>query len=97
MALSKQFELIAFVTKMCEGQLLSEQQETNAIPAYIKVTKIEVLKPTSRIHVKIGDSTVSISRSYYFDADLSDSAPNHIKQAYQFLKTLPEFSDAVDC
>jgi hypothetical protein len=25
------------------------------------------------------------------------NGPNPIKQAYQFLKTLPEFSDAVDC
>jgi hypothetical protein len=32
---------------------------------------------------------------FAFTLDLE--GPNPIKQAYQFLKTLPEFSDAVDC
>lgn len=35
----------------------------------------------------------TISRGFPLDLD----GPNPIKQAYQFLKTLPEFSDAVDC
>ena len=32
-----------------------------------------------------------------FDAPYDLEGPNPIKQAYQFLKTLPEFSDATDC
>ena len=34
-------------------------------------------------------------RSYSFSANLD--GPNFIKQAYLYLKTLPEFSDATDC
>ena len=97
MALSKQLELTAFATKVCEGHILSKQQEDIVISAYIKVVKIEALKPTSRMYVEISDSKIFISRSYYFDADLGDLAPNHIKQAYLHLKSLPEFADAVNC
>ena len=32
-----------------------------------------------------------------YQADLSLDGPNPIKQAYLHLKTLPEFSGAVDC
>jgi hypothetical protein len=35
------------------------------------------------------------SDQFLFVPDLE--GPNPIKQAYQFLKTLPEFSDAIDC
>jgi hypothetical protein len=34
-------------------------------------------------------------RGYYFNLDMNGENP--IKQAYEHLKTLPEFADAVDC
>lgn len=33
---------------------------------------------------------------YPFTPSISDDAPNFIKQAYEYLKTLPEFSGAID-
>lgn len=97
MALSKQIKLSAFITKTCEGQLLLEQQEEVSIDAYIKVVKVEASKPTSQILLEITGSKIAVLRNYSFDADLADSAPNHIKQAYEHLKTLQEFADAADC
>ena len=97
MALSKQLQLTASIIKTCEGQLLSEQQEDICIPVYVKVFKVEASKPSSQIHVEISGNKIAIVRNYSFEADLGEAAPNHIKQAYQFLKTLPEFADAVDC
>jgi hypothetical protein len=32
-----------------------------------------------------------------FTPDVSDGAPNFIKQGYEYLKTIPEFETAVDC
>jgi hypothetical protein len=97
MALSKQLKLTAFTTKTCEGQLLFEQQEDILVSAYIKVTKVEATKPTSQIFLEITGDKIVLFRSYFFEADLAETASNHIKQAYVYLKTLPEFSDAVDC
>ena len=35
------------------------------------------------------------SKEYEFSVDLE--GPHPIKQAYLYLKTLPEFADAIDC
>jgi hypothetical protein len=50
-------------------------------------------KPTS--DVKLTMQMLLENRNITFSLDLE--GPNPIKQAYQFLKSLPEFADAVDC
>lgn len=35
-------------------------------------------------------------RNYNFPCSVTDDAPNFIKQGYEYLKTLPEFADAID-
>ena len=97
MALTKQLQLQAFITKTCEGQLLSETQEDVSASFYIKVFKVEASKPLSRVFVEMNGNGIALVRNYTFQADLGDAAANHIKQAYLHLKTLPEFSDATDC
>lgn len=44
------------------------------------------------------DEGKSIIKSYSFDMvpSVADDAPNFIKQAYEYLKTLAEFEDSVD-
>ena len=34
---------------------------------------------------------------YHFIPSVEDTAPNFIKQGYEYLKTLEEYADAVDC
>ena len=97
MALTKQLQLKAFLTKTCEGQLLSETQEDVLASFYIKVFKVEASKPLSRAFVEMSGNGIALMRQYTFQADHDDAAANHIKQAYEYLKTLPEFSDATDC
>lgn len=65
--------------------------------AYIRVNNVIAKKPVSFIDVEIKTGDVGRMEQYQFEADLSDSAENHIKQAYKYLKTLPEFAGAVDC
>lgn len=36
-------------------------------------------------------------RMYNFVPSVEDTAPNFIKQGYDYLKTLDEYKDAVDC
>jgi cystathionine beta-lyase family protein involved in aluminum resistance len=66
--------------------------------AYIKVDKVEATKATCIAYVstlKNKDEQILVTNLYPFVSDLSGE--NHLKQAYLYLKTLPEFSDATDC
>lgn len=66
--------------------------------AYIKIAKIIGDKTTLEAHVDF----YTEQHGFFIKTEYSRFSPvlegdNFIKQAYQFLKTLPEFSDAVDC
>lgn len=78
-------------------------QEIKAIKienAYIKIDKIEGNKNLLNLHVGIYKSSdckmLLKNRMFEFDNILLDS-DNFIKQGYLFLKTLPEFANAIDC
>jgi hypothetical protein len=65
---------------------------------YIKVasafvTKSEVQAAVIALTAAGGTAVFSETHSFFLDL----SGPNPIKQAYLHLKTLPEFSEAVDC
>ena len=65
---------------------------------YVKVATVTANKSTAEVLVTLHRSQDAPALQGWkrsFQVDLE--GPNHIKQAYQFLKTLPEFSDAVDC
>jgi hypothetical protein len=67
--------------------------------AYIKVDFIKGNK--HRIIADVGyyrnHSDLRQLKTDQFAFDIVVDGDNFIKQAYQFLKTLPEFADAVDC
>lgn len=66
--------------------------------AYLKVTSFSGSKGTISFALSIfkkKDGVLLQKQEYLFAMDLEGSNP--IKQAYEYLKTLPEFSDAVDC
>jgi hypothetical protein len=66
--------------------------------AYIKVRSVNFSKEVAQANVDyygFDQSKLLTIKQYSFDVLLD--GPNPIKQAYQFLKSLPEFSDAVDC
>jgi hypothetical protein len=37
------------------------------------------------------------SKVYQFTSSVDDKSKNFVAQAYDYLKTLPEFADAIDC
>jgi len=65
---------------------------------YIKVASQYGTKESLNFHVDFCKSpSESALYSQTFVCGLNLNGSNPIKQAYLFLKTLPEFSDAVDC
>jgi hypothetical protein len=63
--------------------------------AHIKVVSTEGTKQQQRALVQITAGEKQIVKIYDFAPDIE--GPNFIAQAYAHLKTLPEFSGAVDC
>jgi len=66
--------------------------------AYIRVSNVNVKKGVSQASVathKEKDGQVLQKKNYMFEYDLAGN--NAIAQAYNHLKTLPEFTGAIDC
>jgi hypothetical protein len=63
---------------------------------YVKVENVQSDKLAARANVCFYKNEKSFNaKTYEFYVNLDGS--NFIKQAYEYLKTLPEFSGAVDC
>jgi hypothetical protein len=67
---------------------------------YIKVEAVRVSK--ARCFATVGffkenRKWLLVTNEIAFDGDFSGKSENNIKQAYEHLKTLPEFAGATDC
>ena len=69
--------------------------------AYLQITNIEGNKNKVKLLLTIyADSTKAsvVDYKYYtFTPSVDLGSTNFIQQGYEYLKTLPEFADAVDC
>ena len=65
--------------------------------AYIKVANIAGDKERVNATVTFSDTDIQFSKNYSAPVSTEDSAPNFIKQVYEYLKTLPEFENSEDC
>jgi hypothetical protein len=65
---------------------------------YVRVSNVDVSKVEGSARVVfLKTANGGILQEVYHTFSYDIEGPNPIKQAYQFLKTLPEFADAVDC
>ena len=68
--------------------------------SYVKILSVEGNKSTIILNVgfykKEDKSQLIQTKQYEFSPDVSNSSDNFIKQGYEYLKTLPEFSGAID-
>jgi hypothetical protein len=66
---------------------------------YCKVVSVDGGKDGADIKCLMQDKAKGAAAiaSYSFTPSVADGAKNFIAQAYEHLKTLPEFTDAVDC
>ena len=67
------------------------------ISAYIKVVNVTGDKNKVTISVNFSDKDIEFNKKYEGPVLTTDTAPNFIKQAYEYLKTLPEFENSEDC
>ncbi len=65
--------------------------------AYIKVNEISGNKNQLIANVNFKGDAQQFNKQYVVSVSVEDNAPNFIAQVYEHLKTLPEFSGAVDC
>jgi hypothetical protein len=65
--------------------------------AYIKVLSIVGTKNNLRVLVGFTSDEKQLTKQYDIPMSVEDGSANFIKQAYEYLKTLPEFSGATDC
>lgn len=99
MALQKSFEVSGVKLISGSGFIYQLGEETIATePLYIKVASFigdkEYIKATVLFSIS-KDGLQVMQRDYRLSLDLNGLNP--IKQAYEHLKTLPEFADATDC
>jgi hypothetical protein len=65
--------------------------------AYVKVTSVSGNKTQINASVHFAGDGCQFTKQYSFAPSVENGSANFIKQAYDHLKTLPEFSGAEDC
>ena len=78
------------------GQIAKGKDSISGV-FYVKVDVIRSTKDKGSAMVTFKSDKLDFSKNYAFDVSVADGAPNFIKQAYEYLKTLPEFVNAENC
>jgi hypothetical protein len=97
MALKKIIELQGSSFLNTSYGQINTGEDKIAIAAYIKVVSISGDKNNLVVNVSFSDKDIKFIKSYSTPVSVEDNAPNFIKQAYEHLKTLPEFENSEDC
>ena len=81
-------------------QRLTKTVESTVEDGYIKIGTVEGDKTQLRIYLEYKKDDVSptlMRKEYTFAPSVEEGSENFIKQGYLYLKSLPEFSGALDC
>jgi hypothetical protein len=78
------------------GPVELDKHQFSIQDVYVKVESVLSNKKEMTVTVSFTHKNNKLTERF-FESSLDLEGPNPIKQAYQFLKTLPEFSDATDC
>ena len=99
MALSQSLTIVgAYQFAYAGGVATTQEDAVLEIPnAYIVVHSIEGTKTQIRATVHFRGKGAAITKFYTFTPSVESASSNFIAQTYEYLKTLSEFSDAVDC
>jgi hypothetical protein len=96
MAITKTLTIKGTINKVINGWNAGQEEVEVSVPdAYIKVASVAGDKNSVVAHVIIVSGDYLSHRNESFVPNLD--GPNFIKQAYEHLKTLPEFANATDC
>jgi hypothetical protein len=97
MALKKSFVETANIVTVVSGwgNVASNEKTVTLNDCYIKVESVSGTKIQMRSNVSFESNGAKKTHFYTFQPSLTGK--NFIAQTYEYLKTLPEFSDAIDC
>ena len=97
MALKKIITLTGDKVFQTSFGMVSQGVGTLAIAATIRVVEISGNATKVDARVNFTDGVIKFSKSYAIPVSIEDGQPNFIRQAYLYLKTLPEFDNCEDC
>jgi hypothetical protein len=96
MALKQDMQLSGKIVFQSQaGEELIETSNRTLRDVYIKVFNVNGGKEDASCHVEFMTPSFAWAKQYQFKPSMDGA--NFIKQAYEYLKTLEEFADAVDC
>jgi hypothetical protein len=108
MALNTTINIPSTITIRAEGFAATENKNYDMGVCYVKVTSYsskggkvgsgesKAIAPINFDVSIVNEAGQQASQSFEFTPSVEVAAENFIKQAYEHLKTLPEFADAVD-
>lgn len=79
------------------GRINSETKEISLSDIYIRIASVRGNKDLLTIEVEFDFPDNPLLKTYAFTPSVADGSENFIRQGYEYLKTLPEFAEAVDC
>lgn len=85
---------------MALKKTVTTPQGFEAKNAYHRIEAVRLTGKTNmqfNVYSHVDADTLPFFDEYLFDCNYDVNGQNPIKQAYEFLKTQPEFSDATDC
>lgn len=94
MALSKAIYATGDVLVSSDGVTLQTSASANGV-AYIKVERVDSSKSAAIAYATYSGDAIKGNKTFDFVPNMNGG--NFIKQAYEHLKTLPEFAGATDC
>lgn len=98
MALKQMIKFSGAAYIQAESGAVLVGNQTADVECYIKVEKVDSSKESAVAAVKYtSDKNAVLSKSFKFTPSVADGAKNFIAQAYEHIKTLPEFAGAQDC
>jgi threonine synthase len=72
-------------------------QQKLSVSAYCKIIYVAGDKQMLQINVESVAEQFKKTEVFFFKPSVDDNASNFVKQAYEYLKTLPEWANATDC
>lgn len=95
MALRRSFSIKGVARIATEYGDIEQANTFVVLNAYIKVEEVKASKSEALAFVSMTDGTKRIAKTVLFEPTMDGG--NFIAQAYEHLKTLPEFEGATDC
>ena len=108
MALNALVNIPSTITVRAEGFSTTENKTYDMGACHIKVTsysskggkvgsgQVKTIAPVTFAVSIVNEAGHQATKSFEFTPSVAEGSENTIKQAYEYLKTLPEFADAVD-